>query len=257
MAEDYRADHPDWKQDEDETVSLIERQLTPVFEMIGKMFEAADERMNRIEELVGNIVDGFGEAVDSHKRGSLKERLDPFHADLEQLSGIYSDFHEGKDYSEDLIDELMKSGDEITDDTIRGKIDEHKKRWGKYIGMEMPEEEEAGEEEAGEGPEEEGVEIPMAEGGADQLTGGKDIFPGGQGGAAAALLLRAKGQLKNKPPLLGQSGTRYEKGTDSAEGMEKEGSKEKKSKKGEDKRETLKYPTDATSERLRKAMNGG
>ena len=219
MADQY-SDHPDAKEDAAQTVQLIEEQLTPVFELIGKMFEAADSRMNRIEELLGNVVDGMGEAVDQHKRSGIMERLDPFHGDMEQLSSIYSDFHEGKDYGEDLVDELMKSGDEITDEMISGKINEHKKKWGKYIGLQVPEEEEEGEESPGE----------------EQGSGEQELqFEGGSDD-----VMEESGKMEHE---------------EKAE--KKPEKKKKKEEKKDDERETLKYPANSTSDRLRRAMNGG
>ncbi len=164
--------HPDAKQDYDEICRVVEQRLIPVFEVLGQMLHALDERIEDTDDVVHRIVGGFADAVGNHKRGELGEMLQQnFGEAIDTLNPLFSDMG-GKSYADTLIDTLMEGEGEPDMDEIADRISGDLDKYGKYLGIEPEEAEEGSEipegemaegeiEEPEEGEKPEGLETGM------------------------------------------------------------------------------------------------
>jgi hypothetical protein len=126
------AGNPDAAQDKVLTLEIMKQELGPVFQMLIKRLEMVENECKETKQMTSSIVDGFGEAVSNHRRGSLGESLN-FGDDFGDIGETYKDL-EGSDMKDDLIDYIMES--DISDDQIEELINTVKEnarsKYGKY-----------------------------------------------------------------------------------------------------------------------------
>lgn len=123
--------HPDAAQDEGLILEVMQRELQPVFQTLVQRLTMLEEELQGIKQLTNGIVEGFGEAVSTHRRGSLASSIDL--SDIGNESETYKDL-EGSDLKEDLIDYLMDN--DVSDDQIEEALatlkENVKGKYGKY-----------------------------------------------------------------------------------------------------------------------------
>jgi hypothetical protein len=153
-------ENPDAAQDYQEICDVVEQKLVPTFETLGKVMKEIDDKATQALCMVEKILGAMFDAVMGQKQGEFQELLSSkYSADLAPLDSFYSDTM-GNKFSDQLIQELMKSDAENPDEFIAGKIGEAKTKYGKYLGIGAePEAPELPPEEAAVNAEEEEAEV--------------------------------------------------------------------------------------------------
>lgn len=129
--------HPDAPQDMKMVLDVMEEKLTPVFEHIGKQFQAYESRIAELESLVSALITSMSDAVSGHRRtGIMASVKEKYGADLDSIGPIYSDMT-GEDLTEALIDAFEQDGGEM-DEAIPRLLGPIKERFGKYSRKEEP-----------------------------------------------------------------------------------------------------------------------
>lgn len=130
--------NPDEGQDRVLIESILAEELGPIFELVGSRLRDLEEDLGEAKDLLYRFALGLVETADTHKKGVLSEEIgSKYGKDIEPLDGFYKDTM-GKGLSETLLEELMGEGapDEASRDSwIRGKLDEAKAKFGKYVGI--------------------------------------------------------------------------------------------------------------------------
>jgi len=224
--------HQDAKQDYEEIVSVVEQKLAPVFEVLGQMLHALDEKIEDVDDVVHRMVEGFASSVGEHRKGELGSLLSENFGDaLGKLNPLFQDMH-GTSYADALIETLMSEEGEPDLDSIADRISGDMDKYGKYIGIAGAEPEGGAEAPEGEAPEGEpeetaGGEEPKLETGMDRLV---RVNLGGILGKPPTSSTTSSGAAKPISPTGKERGSdkmkRYEKGTDEA--RDKEGEFERK-----------------------------
>lgn len=121
----------DATQDMKMVLDIMEEKLTPVFEHIGKQFQAYENRICELENLMGALVTSMSDAVDGHRRTGISSSIkENYGSDLDSLGPIYSDMT-GDDLTETLIDAFMQDGGEM-DEAVPRLLGPIRERFGKY-----------------------------------------------------------------------------------------------------------------------------
>lgn len=164
--------NPDAMQDETLIQEVMRRDLGPILMAVGNRLKDLEEDLTETKDLLFKFTEGLIGAADNHKRMSLSSELSTkYGKDFEPFEGFYKDT-QGKGFSDSILEELMNGDfdDEGRDGFIKGKLDEAKGKFGKYVGLEKKEEEAAPPmtevaitEEKGESPAEQAGEEPAEE----------------------------------------------------------------------------------------------
>lgn len=143
--------NPDAGQDRQLIQQILAEELGPVFEVIESRLKDLEEDLGETKDLLMKFTEALVSSADGYKRSSLSEELmGKYGKDIEPYDGLMKDTV-GKSFSESLLDELMGEGapDEAhRDEWMKGKLENAKGKYGKYIGISVGEKPEAEAKEA-------------------------------------------------------------------------------------------------------------
>ena len=143
--------NPDAAQDESLIQEVLQRDLGPIFEEMGSRLRDLEEDLGETKDLLHKFCEGLISSADGYRRNQLSDELSSkYGKEMEPFEGFHKDVY-GRGLSESLLDELMGEGapkEEERDEWIKGKLNDAKGKYGKYLGMKIEESPEArGEEE--------------------------------------------------------------------------------------------------------------
>lgn len=137
MPEAMGRGNPDAVQDEELILSVMERNLGPIFQAIGSRLKDLEEDLGETKDLLFKFTEGLIGAADNHRRTSLSSEISSkYGKDIEPFDGFYKDTM-GKGFSDSLIEELMgeNAPDEGSrDEFIKNRLGEARGKYGKYVG---------------------------------------------------------------------------------------------------------------------------
>jgi hypothetical protein len=135
-----RGGNPDAPQDEELIRSVLQRELSPVFEAIRSRLEDYDKDLTEVKDLLMKFTEGLIGAADNHRRTSLSDEISSkYGADIEPFEEFHKSVY-GKGMKDTLLEALMGEnapGDEERDSWIKDRLNNAKGLYGKYVGLKV------------------------------------------------------------------------------------------------------------------------